>query len=148
MDWWIRNVPTLRDAAQVLRRDRVLYAHAKWFGELPTRLFVTVSSGWAYGGLDGALSVLEAAISGDPAHVNKLAASSAAERHLWYWTDAATTDDFRSAFDPRESQLVPERDPVLPDAVTDLWCVDEEHGRGWRWSPTSGWAAVTADDGD
>jgi hypothetical protein len=81
--------------------------------------------------------------SSDDVHLRKLGATQAPSHHLWLWTDAATGEGFRQAFEATELRL-PTRAPQLPEAVTDLWCVDEVHSRGWYWSPRTGWTWVSA----
>jgi hypothetical protein len=145
MGWWLEGAPGLRGPARVLRNERVLHAQARVGAERPTRLFVMSSGGWAYGGPDAALGLLEQFVASDLVHLRKLGDTRAPSRHLWLWTDFGTAGDFRRAFDPEEGRL-PTRAPVLPDAVTDLWCVDEVHGRGWLWSASTSWAWVSAAD--
>lgn len=146
MAWWAQRVETLREAVVILAQERVVDAQARLSAQRPTRLFVSTSGGWTYGGPDAALEVLEAAIAADSKHLDKLQEQAAQQRQLWIWTDVATTGSLRRAFSPEEQRL-PSRPPDLPSAVTHLWCVDEGHNRGWAWWPDRGWFSVTVDSG-
>ena len=141
-DWWMRHVPTLKEATSCLLAQGVLHARATVPDKWPSRLFISPSQGWVYGGPDAALELLESAIGRDTNHIQKLGVTEAIERHLWYWTDMATPDDFRRAL--AIDGGLPSRAPKLPAEVTHLWCVDISYSRGWRWAPSSGWAWMTA----
>lgn len=141
MNWWMETTPTLGESAHQLRRERVAHAQALHRGSNPTQLLVSSSGGWIYGGPDAALGILEDRVSSDAGHLQKLEATEAPSRHLWVWTDFATEESLRHAFEPAQERL-PNRAPKFPQAVTDFWCVDEFYGRGWRWSPSTGWTWV------
>jgi hypothetical protein len=142
MNWWMDATPTLRNSARQFRREGVGHAQALHRGANPTELFVSSSGGWTYGGPDAALEMLESKVSSDDGHLRKLKATGAPSRHLWIWTDSATQGGLRSAFEVGEQRL-PTRAPTFPEALTDLWCVDEFFCRGWRWSRSTGWTWVS-----
>lgn len=130
MAWWAQDVPTLRDAVSALAAERVAQAQAEVPREHPSRLFSSSSGGWEYRGPDSALELLEGYVEADGKHLKKLGASGAPERHLWEWTDTATTGDFRRMY---EDARLPTRAPTLPAEVTHLWVADEAHRLGIRW---------------
>jgi hypothetical protein len=140
MHWWMANSPTLRETAKGLEDERVVHAQTIVAKAPPTKLFVSTSGSWSYGGPDSALEVLEAFVAADAGHTAKLGAAGVPERHLWLWTDYGTVGALRAAF---EEHRLPARPPQLPAQVTDLWCVDEVHRRGWRWDGTTwSWVSV------
>lgn len=130
MAWWAQDVPTLRDAVAALAAERVSQAQAEVPGEQPSRLFSSSSGGWEYGGPDNALELLERYVQADGKHLKKLSASEATEKHLWEWTDSATTGNFRRLY---QDDRLPTRPPVLPAELTHLWVADEGYGVGIRW---------------
>ena len=141
MNWWMDTTPTLRSSARELRRERAGHAQALHRGANPTQLFVSSSGGWTYGGPDAALEMLESKVFSDDGHLQKLKATGAPSRHLWIWTDFATEGGLRRAFEVGEQRL-PTRAPNFPEALTDLWCVDEFSCRGWHWSRSTEWIWV------
>jgi hypothetical protein len=130
MLWWAGDVPTLRDAVTALVAENVSQAQAEVPRQQPSRLFSSSSGGWVYSGPDAALELLDGYVRADGKHLKKLGATGATERHLWEWTDAATTGNFRRMY---EDDRLPGRPPVLPAEVTHLWVADEEHRAGIRW---------------
>ncbi len=153
--WWLSHVPTLREALDVLADERVRSADAVNFrgdrmqnGPI-SRVFLNLSSAWVYGGVESALTLLESLVADSNSIGDrlKLDETHATERHLWIWLDRHTDMCLRHALETDEDRL-PERPPALPREVTHLWCVDEPTGRGWYYSPDTGWAwigAVSAD---
>lgn len=130
MVWWARDVSTLRDAVTALVAEHISQAQAEVPREQPSRLFSSSSGGWVYRGPDTALGLLDGYVQADGKHLKKLGASGAIERHLWEWTDTATTGDFRRMY---EDDRLPTRPPVLPTEVTHLWVADEAHRMGIPW---------------
>lgn len=140
--WWARHVPTLSDAVDLMVQEGILYTEASAPQERPSRLFISSSASWKYSGVDAALALLEEAVAADIKHVTKIQKEGVSERHLWLWTDRATSKDFRRALSPGETQL-PSRPPVLPEGLTHLWCADDEYARGWMWDPRGAWRWIT-----
>jgi hypothetical protein len=74
--------------------------------------------------------------------LEKLERSSSDERHAFVLLPGFTTAPFvvmnlLMTSDP----ALPEIDPELPEAVTDVWVASTwSSGSGLRWSPTSGWS--------
>lgn len=141
MAWWAEDVPTLRDALRDLATERVAQAHAFVPKERSAQLLVMSSSGWSYSGPDAALTVLEDFVAADTKHSSKLGKTGASDRLIWAWTDMATPGFLRQAFSHRETRL-PSRAPNLPEAITELWCIDDVYERGWRWSGAWSWVIL------
>ena len=92
MNWWMEQNPTLGEPVRGLRREGAVHAQTIQEKELPTKLFISSSGSWSYSGPDSALEILERFIAADTVHQAKMAGSDAPERHLWLWTDYATSE--------------------------------------------------------
>lgn len=145
--WWMRISPTLTATVQDLHNNRVLAArilHTREPSE-PSQLFISASEGFAYGGPDGALQVLEAFLHTEAKHLNKTVNEPADVRHLFVWTDM-TTDEALSRALRSTWPAVPTRGHNLHPALDHLWLVDDPTGRGWHYGP-HGWEPVEVGTG-
>lgn len=146
MGWWLRSVPTLRDALESLAAERVVSAQIV---ELrPPRLFLATGGEDGGGDADTALAALEEHLAHEAHHLAKTAAAEADERHLFVWLDGATPPDCAGVFVGDSAPPLPTRAPAVPAPITHVWVVHEQTGRGWHWqrpgeTADGGWTALT-----
>jgi hypothetical protein len=146
MEWWLHHVPTLAEALAILTEEHVVDARALDPSpeDAGSKLYVSPSGSWSFGGADSALAVLEAYLTQEERHLLKLLAEPASRTHLLVWCDDATPKELARALeDDRWVGQLPTRGPDLPQGVTDLWILHETTGHGWHWSVADGWVATS-----
>ena len=90
---------------------------------------------------DDVVMFAERFIKRRPSDVAKLAASGAAERHLFIWSGVFAEGLVELRALGLDIEALPQRPPRLPGAVTHLWIANEgsRPSRIVHWSPVDGW---------
>lgn len=107
------------------------------------RLWVTPGSGDSASGSDEALDRLIDELSTKLDNPRKLAATGAAQRHLFVWlnddtsfTIARPLSHDSPSWAGGDEWGLPRAEPVLNAAITHLWVIHARSRRGWLWDGT------------
>ena len=93
-------------------------------------------------GADVALNAIERFVRDNPDNLRKLAASGADVKHLFVCLDDESSASVTHSVSRRfaapavpgvDDFGVPDRPPLLPPEVEELWVVYEREGQGWHW---------------
>lgn len=150
MAWWMSQVPSLRESIAALNQEQVTAARVleTKVPPPPSYLFVSSSGAWSYGGANEALAVLETYLTDEEKHLTKTSVEPADVRHLFVWSDTATTNEYsRALSEDRYWPILPTRAPNIPHAIDHLWLVYEPTGLGWHWTALTGWQTIQATEG-
>ena len=112
------------------------------------RLWVTAGSGGSATGSDEALDRLLDALSTKLDNPRKLAATGAAERHLFVWVNDDTSFTIARPLSHENPSWagghewgLPSTEPLLNPAITHLWVMHARSRRGWLWDG-AGWRGL------
>ena len=147
-EWWMKNVPTLEKALQVLGEFKVISANVVSrdiyldLDQNERLVWLMPSMSYSYGGPNGALEVIELIVKANLRDQQKLGENPALNKHYWIWINEHTHPSILEAFKGEAYKQLPERSPQLPASVSHFWVVQQDTNTGWHFHPERGWEIV------